>query len=385
MFKRITSFLLVTALLVLMSSSAFAVDNTVVVSQISADDAAVLSESLEGIPIFITELNISDPTERAQYQTNIDNTISVEVQNRTSLSSFSSATSASSSQSNEPISLVTNAYTVTEIPSESLVNLLTDPTYSSALMYLVTLAESGANIDYINLYTKENFYFSNGSMSTLSTTSNADSEEYWESNFDYLGTYEGYKFLYSEISAPFSYDEVEPGNLSSAFNWGNFLLSDLTSAATFCLAGQSITANIFSGLILAMFDSISTPLSVTFAQATDSIVRAWSQGVLYIRTIYIQDLLDRASGYAYYPWGTTQQAEIYFGIRAIYPVSQRTSSSYNYESAVGQSEKITVATPRFTPGSLLYSKILEYYELTTGYYTYSEIIDLNTIVYSILS
>lgn len=186
-FKKITSLLLTAAMLLLTGSPVFAVDsiatdesldNTASVSLLSASEISILEEMLSGIPVFVTEMDITEQSQREQAQLIIGKELSAQLESRfidCNTSVASDLVSASNVSSN-PITISEDSYTVTELSSDNLANILEGPMFLNSLSYLADLAESGVTIEYINFYTKSNPYTVAQEASVLSTSSNADSE-----------------------------------------------------------------------------------------------------------------------------------------------------------------------------------------------------------------
>ena len=94
-------------------------------------------------------------------------------------------------------------------------------------------------------------------------------------------------------------------------------------------------------------------------------------------------MLTFVSGYAYYPWGYTEQTRLQQGIEAKYPISKRTSTTYNYNTTSNFGNTRTYSTPGFYGGTTFLSTVLSYYNNTSGYFTYSESINISSVIASI--
>ncbi|MEG0894264.1 MAG: CRISPR-associated endonuclease Cas1 [Oscillospiraceae bacterium] len=84
------------------------------------------------------------------------------------------------------------------------------------------LINSGVTVNNVNFYVNKNIFTENPNNSYISeydTKSNANDPAYWESYCCYFGTYNGYKFLYSESSVGVETSFVTPKNVSSTYNY----------------------------------------------------------------------------------------------------------------------------------------------------------------------
>ncbi len=104
-----------------------------------------------------------------------------------------------------------------------------------------------------------------------------------------------------------------------------------------------------------------------------------------MRTIYIQDKLDRIPGYAYYQWGNTEEFKATLKLDAKWPTAVRPGGTYDYNTEVstvgGQQSS---RTPGFFGNSTLYRSIISLYKNELGYFPHNERIDFMSIIAKLL-
>ena len=286
----------------------------------------------------------------------------------------------SNQENSRQLNFTTENFSIVEMSANDKEALLNNPIFTPSLQRAYEIYNSELNLDYVNILMK-----SDVGNAAVTAAGGLDSAEYWESNYEYLGTYNSYKFLYSETAYSVSTNNVKPGNVTASFNWGTFLSKTLASAASLITDSSTTTVQIASAIISNIVGSTTTPLSVTYGAASDSSLLTRVQGHIYTRSVFLEDKLDKFSGYAYYYYGSCEQIRLYQFIDAMVPISKRTSTTYNYKGVSGTSSLITHKTPGFDGGSSFYSEILSRYRYTNVYSIYTEAFDPSSIVMSVLS
>lgn len=129
---------------------------------------------------------------------------------------------------------------------------------------------------------------------------------YWESNLTQLGTYNGYNFLYSEISVSAESEFKDAGNLSGGMNWSHIIAMTAKTVADRLVNNVYYnTGSLCYTLVSNFIDSYNPPIRITF-EPSHEYLRLKVRGDLYIRTVYIRDLDHRINDYAYYKWEQVQ-------------------------------------------------------------------------------
>lgn len=217
------------------------------------------------------------------------------------------------------------------------------------------------------------------------STNNADDPAYWESTFTLLGIYDNYKFLFMESSMSVETKNwVTPGNISPSLKW------DAIAKKSFETVLDHYVKDVFIGQIRSTLNALSTffgmfdaPLAVAYG-SSEGYIKGEVSGDLYMRTIYIQDKLDRMPGYAYYQWGTTEQLKATLAIKAKWPTSVRPGGTYNYAIEWDSFNQQTSQTPGFFGNSSLYRSIISLYKNELGYFPHNERIDFMSIIAKLL-
>lgn len=277
-----------------------------------------------------------------------------------------------------------NEYSINYLSYEQKQSILNLPIYAQTFTRIQEIIDGGTDIKYINIYSS-NPDFLTGECSAMSTNGNANDTSYWESNCSSLGTYNGYKFLYSEVSVGVETSEVTPGNISGSLKWSEIAKKAVQAAA------DHYVKNEFYKVVKAASNSLSTvfsiyesPLAITYS-ASSGYVKAKVSGDLYMRTVYIRDDLNRISGYAYYTWGTTEKLSVALRVTAKYPYKKNASGTYEYRYPSYTFLTQNSNTPGYYGNTTFYSSVISLYRNTSGYFVHNESIDVNSIVMSLLN
>ena len=197
----------------------------------------------------------------------------------------------------------------------------------------------------------------------------------------YLGSYNGYKFRYLESSAGIESSWVTP-NKSTSISWPTLMAKTLKSFIGLSKNKVLTTAVVGSDIISNVVDA--KPLKVSYG-TSGSYLKIKVSGDLYMRDIYIEDKLNKVSGYDYYKWGRTEQTKLVVKHDAKIPTKKRTESTYDFTHDTWPSRKYTTSTPGFAGNDTLYKNILNVYQNGVGYYTYDELLDPVKLTTQLLS
>ena len=126
------------------------------------------------------------------------------------------------------------------------------------------------------------------------------------------------------------------------------------------ITAVSIAKNATS--LILTFDE--TPQTVNYSPA-GGYVYTCIDGDCYIRDIYIQDKLDKATGTAYYLWGSIEECRLLQAIKAKYPVAKRTTTTYDYVIEMEYGPVVSYKTPGFIYKSTLMATALDCYQRST--------------------
>lgn len=268
-------------------------------------------------------------------------------------------------------------YKVVEIEEASRDEIISNPIYRGTFLRIEELVNQGVTVNYVNLFMKE--------VDVTPLSNNLDDPTYWENNYEPLGNYNNYKFLYVESASNVESSWVTPGNISSTLKWNEIVNKTLEAVLDHYVKGDFYKAvRAVSSSLSTFFDSVDTPLSVTYSTA-GGYLKAKVSGTLYVRTILIEDKLDRVSGYAYYDWGQTEEFSANLKIDAKWPTSNRTSGTYEYGTGTYTFPAQSSRTPGFYGGSALCGSVIDLYENTVGYFTHNEKIEINSIIANLLN
>ncbi len=285
--------------------------------------------------------------------------------------------------SNRPESGITQCR-ITRLSAEQKNNLLAMPIFKLFFKRFEKEIESGVKLKYINIYAPSSVL--NLVMdSTQSTRANADDVSYWESNCSYLGTYNGYKFLYLESSYAVETSEVIPGNISGSWKWNEIAAKSLKVAMDHYVKGTFYqTVRAAQNGLSTIFELYDAPLSVSYSTSS-GYIKAKVSGDVYVRMVLIRDDLDRVAGYAYYDWATTERLAAALRVDMKYPYKQNSSGTweYRYPSYTFPTQQST--TPGYYGNSSFYSSVIALYNATNGYFTHDEDINIYSAVASMLS
>lgn len=325
----------------------------------------------QSIPVFISTVNDNEVYEGEELKTEISNKIGKSIKNSERLTL----------KNRKHIHLYDAKFEVAELTDIEKACVLSFTPFERTFQEARRLVENGVMVESINFFLKDNMFKGSSNYSS----SDINNPAYWESNYNYLGTYNGYKFLYIEGSIAISTTPATPGNVNASFEWGTLLQKTVKNVAVMVVDSVSKGLNVFTDTISNVVGSIATPYSVNYGSASESYIKTHVSGDLYIRTVLIRDLDNRVNGYAYYEWGSTNQTRLFQIIEAKYPVSRRTSTTYNY-NVISKSSGVKKAnTPGFFGNQVFFAKVYDRYKNPYGYFPYNETLDVNSIVATIVN
>lgn len=369
--KRLVSVIMVMIMVLTFSSGVFATD-THTTNPIEIEPFRPLKEisiDLNDIPVYITVSNnqVGESVKEAvQTIINEDLDSKEEIKNDNS-----------NIQNNEKGLLhITNAdFETIELSALKKEEIIKDPLFFDTLLHYQKMIDEGLKIKYINFFMKQPYQAKNGDPGDI---------DFWESNCPYLGSYDGYKFLYLESSMGVETNEIDVGENNRTVNWTTFLKVGINAILTYKVDGIANDVHTFIGVFSDIFKKQGNPINVTVGKS-GGYIKMRVAGDVYIRTVLIRDDHNRVPGYAYYPWGSTGETRMSTTIRAKWPVSKRPGGTFNYKQDACVYPKKPLSTPGFNGNPRLYRSIINLYNNKSGYFTYDEYIDVYSVVFSMMS
>jgi hypothetical protein len=261
-------------------------------------------------------------------------------------------------------------FEIKELSALEKEEIIKNPLFSNTLLRVQEMVEEGKKVNYINFFMKQAYQTYSG---------DPDDIEYWESSCEYLGSYDGYKFLFLESSVGVESDQVEPDNISPSIDWTELAITSFETFISYKVKGVLDSVLSFIGTLADFFETVDPPVKITYGES-DGYLKFKVSGDLYMRTIFIRDDHDRVPGYAYYAWGHTEQARMNTILEAKWPTEERPGGTYNYDVESFVYPKRTTSTPGFYGNSTLYRSIIDLYNNEIGYFTHDEEIDVNSLV-----
>lgn len=275
---------------------------------------------------------------------------------------------------NNQLSMKSTDYNIKKLSVAEKREILDNPMYKDTLLRVEEMIKQGVKVNYINYFMKAKH----------TTKGDNNDPEYWEENCEYLGTYDGYKFLYLESSSNVESSWVTPDNMSTSISWTSLASAAFKAYIYFGVGGVYSKVLTILGSLQDFFNSVQSPLKVTYSES-GGYIKFKVSGNLYYRTVIIRDKNNRVEGHAYYPWGSTEQTKLNTKLDAKWPTSERPGGEYNYDTDTHTYPKRTNSTPGFYGNSTLYKKIIALYENEHGYFTHNENIDVNRLIVDMLS
>lgn len=203
--------------------------------------------------------------------------------------------------------------------------------------------------------------------------------------FDPFGTYNGYKFLFSEMSVEVESDEVTPGNLSSSLKWDVITKKIISASLNHYVKGVFYkTVKAASDLLSDLFSAYEPALSISYGPSK-GYIKARVSGDLYVKTILIRDDLNRVEGHAYYEWGTTERLAAVVRVSAKYPYKENPGGTYEYRYPSESSSVQQSYAPGYFGNATIYQSIIKLYNNKIGYFTHDELINVDEIVADLLN
>lgn len=257
-------------------------------------------------------------------------------------------------------------------------SLRNSPIYAQLFNNIANIIDSGAEVKYVNIFSTVSTV--NELISGNTSSGDLNDPSYWESICPYLGSYNGYKFLYVESAVGVETSEVSPANLSPSWNWDTIAMKTLQVLVNHYVKDvfyQSVSA-VTNGLS-TVFNIYENPLKITYG-ASEGYVRAKVSGDVYVRTVLIRDDLDRVQGYAYYNWGITERFVAVSRVHIKYPYKRNASGTYDYRYPSYTFPAQQSYTPGYYGNSAFFTSVISLYNNPYGYFTHNEHIDINSAV-----
>lgn len=319
-------------------------------------------QSLADIPIFVAKTDsLDDATKDA-----INGLI------RESISERSATKAIDSLIASGRIEIRTAQLDIMELTSAEREEAFTSGLFTAAFKAMQETIDQGEAINHITLYLP-----AGGSIMAVGAV---DDPSYWENMFPVLGTYNGYKFLYSEASASRKTPFVEVANLSPSINWSALPGAIIKASIDFFV--NQVADNILDtiGTLANFFGIIQPPLPISYG-ASGTYLEYNVSGDLYYRTIYIRDLQNKVPGYAYYQWGLTQRFRGRVTCNPKWAVKPNDGGGYEYFTEYKSGPYLEVKTSGYDEETAPLASILNRYN-GAGYMPHEELLDVQNIIYN---
>lgn len=369
MLKKLINFSLVIAICVAIPTNVFA--SNVPVRETEKNNFIID----KNIPVYITKINAKNDVDKTLAMEKSQEKIKASINANGNVNTF------------EGSIIIDQNFISTELDESEVESLINNKVFAKTFKDVEELVEAGVIVNNVNFYVDKNIFAENSNNESLLgkvTSGDPNDPTYWETFCSYLGSYQGYKFLYLESSIGVETSYVTPKNISTSFNWGAFSSKTFKSIITGVVDSKAKTFAVVINTIQNVFGSFQTPLNITFGSATDSKFMTKVRGDLYNRNVLIRDLDNRVNGYAYYHWGSTNQTRLYQLVELKYPISQRTPTTYNYKIEARVSTVKITSTPGFKGSYTYLEKVYNLYKNGLGYFTLNESLDVKSLITSIL-
>lgn len=364
MLKKILSIVVCACVTVEMTSTILASEQINVNENLSKVKCEANISDIIDIPIFIVNS-----------ETNITEDIKEDINK--SIDEYSGNKAYEFTDKSNEKEIIKDNYTINELTDNEKIDVVNNDLFSETFSQVKRMKENGIIVKNIKFYSKE----SNG-IELMSDKMNDPA--YWEKVANYLGKYNGYKFLYMESSLAVKTDVVELDKTNALFDWGKFLTSIASSSMNMVVDGISTEVSIVKEAISNIMGSMPQPVKVKIKDASESELKTYLEGDVYIRTVLIRDLDNRVEGYAYYPWGTTGQSILKQWVDIKYPTRKKSKTTYYYDTRKKFSKKINTKTPGFSGNQSYLDKIYNLYKNKWGQFYDKETLDIGSITASIL-
>ena len=200
---------------------------------------------------------------------------------------------------------------------------------------------------------------------------------YWIQNTTYWGTYQNQDIRYYFTSFSVSKPKANVGNRPST--WANIL------SAVAKIAVDRFCEAIFYDTVYKVITDIqsvlgaATPVNYTFDSATEW-VKSESVGTLTYKEVVLEDINNKISGYAYYPWGSLQQLQFQTRIEVKYYAGLQNGSPYYPVVTSPYSNTKYVSSRYYSNKTALFPILRQYYNYV-GYSLYSESVDIDSALF----
>ena len=210
--------------------------------------------------------------------------------------------------------------------------------------------------------------------SIMLTRGDPNDPDYWKDNSYYWGTYLGQEIRYYYISISVSKPKANIGNRPSL--WSN-ILNSVVKVAVDRLVGATMFDVVYSAIcdIQTVLDA-AVPVNYVFDSATEW-VKSESVGTLTYKEVVLEDIDDKISGYAYYPWGTLEQIQFQTRIEVKY-YAGLLNGSPNYPVVTSPYSDSIYVRSRYYLNYVSLFPILRQHYYYNGYHEYFESVDLSS-------
>lgn len=253
-----------------------------------------------------------------------------------------------------------------------------DPILQRTLTLLHTTVSKGFVVHSVNIVLpyNESTSFQSALPGTSTKSNDPDDLDYWIDNTTYWGTYRGQDFRYIFHSFSISKPKADVANTPST--WPNIL-----SAVVKVAVDRFIESTKFDTIYNVISDiqsvlGAATPTNYIFDSDLEW-VKSETVGTLTYMDIFLEDIDDKISGYAYYIWGSLQQLQYQTRLEVKYYGGSEGGSPI-YPTVTSPYSTMKFVKSRYYNLSSVFSILREYYDYF-GYTMYSESVDLNSITF----
>ena len=206
---------------------------------------------------------------------------------------------------------------------------------------------------------------------------NPNDPNYWIQNTTYWGTYQNQDIRYYYSSISVSKPKANVGNRPST--WPSIL------SAFVRIAIDSFFENTYLDTLYETITNIqsvlgaATPVNYVFDSATEW-VKSETVGTLTNKEVVLEDIDNKISGYAYYPWGSLQRLQFQTRVEVKYYAGIQNGSP-SYPVVTSPYSKSRFVESRYYSNSTLLFPILRQYYNYYLYSMYTERVDLDSALF----
>ncbi len=255
----------------------------------------------------------------------------------------------------------------------------TNPIIQRAYSQLLETYEKGMGVHAINIILPNDNYSGSGDMKNMTKSGSDDPNDpaFWYNNSIYWGTYQGQDIRYTYTSFSISKPKTDVANRPS--NWPGIL-----GAVVKVGFERWVETTLFDTVYKTISDIQSVlgsavPLNYTIDPTTEW-VKAETVGTLTYRDVFLEDIDNIVSGYAYYLWGSLQSIQFQTRIEVKYYAGYYNGAPY-YPVVTSPYSNSQFVNSRYFNNSMALFPILRQYYDSFGYTIYTERLDISSILF----